>query len=98
MTYTEKVLELLTKIIKKEIKKISIPFCFVKAKVSRNYMEQGVCYVDVIILKQDGSVDDDFHAVRVEGYSLAIGTMVRLGFYYNSESQPYIDAVLRGGS
>ena len=97
MTYSEKVLELLTKIVKKEIKKIMVPFCPAKAIVSRNYMEQGVCYVDVILLKLDGSADDDFHAVRVEGYSLAIGTIVRLGFYYNSESQPYIDAVLGGG-
>lgn len=99
MTYAEKVVGLLKNIVRKELKAITVPFCPAKAKVSRSYMEQGVYYADVIVLKVDGSVDDDFNAVRVAATSLLqTGTMVRLGFYYNNESQPYIDVVLGGGN
>jgi hypothetical protein len=82
----------------------------VKGKVIKTY-ETGPYAVDIQVLGRDDLPDPDFPVLpAVEAPALwtgsaqgvygvpPVGSLVRVGFYYNDPGQPYIDAVLSSGS
>ncbi|MCR4443481.1 MAG: hypothetical protein NUV48_15210 [Peptococcaceae bacterium] len=81
----------------------------VKGKVVKIY-ENGPYAVDVQVLDKDDLPKEDMPILpKVEAPALwsgsgigiycipPVGSVVRLGFYYNDPGQPYIDAVLQEG-
>lgn len=81
----------------------------VKGQVIKTY-ETGPFAVDIQVLNKEGVPNEDLPVLpMVEAPALwsgsgigiycipAVGSIVRLGFYYNDPGQPYIDAVLKQG-
>ncbi len=82
----------------------------VKGIVTKTY-ENGPYAVDIQVLGRDGRPDESFPVLpAVNAPALwtgsstgiygvpAVGSLVRVGFYYNDPGQPYIDAVLGSGA
>lgn len=63
-----------------------------KAQVLSTYMEGEQSFINVAVLKHDGTIDETFQPIKIGGFSLIEGTKIRLGFY-NGESQPYVDGI-----